>query len=194
MTFFLTLPGVPLIYYGDEIGMKYIDGLPNKEGSLLSKGNRAGSRTPMQWDASAEAGFSTASPEHFYLPVDSSANRPNVAQQENDPHSLLNYTRRLLKLRKEYPALACRSEIKFWQEGKNNYPLVYERRKGNQRILICINPSGKEIKTVRRYNRSFSKLTPIINDNNHQGQIVKLRGKNLHLHVQPLSIGIYKID
>lgn len=194
MTFFLTLPGVPLIYYGDEIGMKYIDGLPNKEGSLLSKGNRAGSRTPMQWDASAGAGFSTASPEHFYLPIDSSANRPNVAQQENDPHSLLNYTRRLLKLRKEYPALACRSEIKFWQEGKNNYPLVYERRKGNQRILICINPSGKEIKTVRRYNRSFSKLTPIINENSHQGQIVKLRGKNLHLHVQPLSIGIYKID
>ncbi len=118
MTFFLTLPGVPLIYYGDEIGMKYIDGLPNKEGSLLSKGNRAGSRTPMQWDASAGAGFSTASPEHFYLPIDSSANRPNVAQQENDPHSLLNYPRRLLKLRKEYPALACRSEISFGKKGR----------------------------------------------------------------------------
>ncbi|MEG2674839.1 MAG: alpha-amylase family glycosyl hydrolase, partial [Muribaculaceae bacterium] len=60
MAFFMTLPGVPTIYYGDEIGMKFIDNLPDKEGSMLKSGNRAGSRTPMQWDSTINAGFSNA--------------------------------------------------------------------------------------------------------------------------------------
>lgn len=61
---------------GDEIGMRFIDGLPNKEGSLLPKGNRAGSRTPMQWDATPGAGFSTANPDQYYLPIDSACESP----------------------------------------------------------------------------------------------------------------------
>ena len=138
IVFFLTQPGVPCIYYGDEIGMRFIDGLPNKEGSMLSRGNRAGSRTPMQWDATPGAGFSTASSDKFYLPLDSLDNRPNVAVQERDSASQLHFVRRLLKLRREYPALACRGGIEFFQEGKNAYPMVYERRKDGQRILICI--------------------------------------------------------
>lgn len=193
MTFFLTLPGVPLIYYGDEIGMKFIDGLPNKEGSLLPKGNRAGSRTPMQWDNTNGAGFSSAPSTLFYLPVDSAPDRPNVAEQEKNPNSLLNYTRWLLHLRDAHPALACRGEIEFWQEGKNPYPLVYERKKGNERILVCINPSGKEVKTIRKYSRSINKITPLTSKNEGT-QTLRLYKKGLHIHVQPLSIGIYKID
>jgi maltose alpha-D-glucosyltransferase / alpha-amylase len=194
LAFFLTLPGVPLIYYGDEIGMKFIDGLPNKEGSMLSKGNRAGSRTPMQWDSSPGAGFSTASIKQYYLPIDTCANRPNVEQEEKDSLSLLNYVRRLLELRKEHPALACRGEIQFWQEGSDKYPLVYERKEGSERILICINPSGRTVKTERSYTRSFRKLTPLLTTGGNTEQRIKLKGKKLQLSVPPLSIGIYKIQ
>lgn len=192
IVFFLTQPGVPCIYYGDEIGMRFIDGLPNKEGSMLSRGNRAGSRTPMQWDATPGAGFSTASSDKFYLPLDSLDNRPNVAVQERDSASQLHFVRRLLKLRREYPALACRGGIEFFQEGKNAYPMVYERRKDGQRILICINPSGRKVKTVRKYAGSFKTITPILTEGKEQG--LKVRKGLLYLDVPELSIGIYKID
>jgi len=64
-TFLLTFPVIPFIYYGDEIGMRYIEGLRSKEGGYA----RTGSRTPMQWDNSPNAGFSTASSEQLYLPM-----------------------------------------------------------------------------------------------------------------------------
>lgn len=193
LTFFLTQPGVPCIYYGDEIGMRFIDGLPNKEGSLLPKGNRAGSRTPMQWDATPGAGFSTANPDQYYLPIDSACNRPNVAQQANDPDSQLNYVRRLLALRREYPALACRGGITYMQTGTNHYPLVYERQSGNgQRLLICINPSGRTITTQRECRQPISRLTSILTQGDKQ-RISYKRGK-LHLNTPPLSIGIYQLQ
>ncbi len=66
MTFLLTLPGVPFIYYGDEIGMKYIPKSPDVEGSRT----RSGSRTPMQWDDSKNAGFSVAEAKNIYIPQD----------------------------------------------------------------------------------------------------------------------------
>ena len=193
LAFFLTMPGVPLIYYGDEIGMKFIDGLPNKEGSQLSKGNRAGSRTPMQWDSTPGAGFSAAPLDAYYLPIDTCSNRPNVEQQEKDPQSLLNYVRRLLELRKQHPALACRGEIQFWQRGDNNYPLVYERSQGNERILVCINPSGKDIKTTRAYDRFFNKLVPLLTVGTNK-KAVRCKSGKLYIDASRLSIGIYKIQ
>jgi maltose alpha-D-glucosyltransferase/alpha-amylase len=87
--FLLTMPGTPFIYYGDEIGLRTLDGLPSKEGGY----HRTGSRTPMQWDDTANAGFSTAAPEQLYLPVDSRPDRPTVAHQTADAHSLLNTVR-----------------------------------------------------------------------------------------------------
>lgn len=192
IAFFLTQPGVPCIYYGDEIGMRFIDGLPNKEGSLLSAGNRAGSRTPMQWDATLGAGFSTASPDKFYLPLDSLSDRPNVATQEQDSTSQLHFVRRLLKLRLEYPALACRGEIEFFQHGKDAYPMVFERRKDGQRILVCINPSGRSVKAVRGYASGFKTITPILS----QGKVQNIKARKGHLYIDApkFSIGIYQID
>lgn len=146
----------------------------------------------MQWDATPGAGFSTASSDKFYLPLDSLDNRPNVAVQERDSASQLHFVRRLLKLRREYPALACRGGIEFFQEGKNAYPMVYERRKDGQRILICINPSGRKVKTVRKYAGSFKTITPILTEGKEQG--LKVRKGLLYLDVPELSIGIYKID
>lgn len=101
MTFFLTMPGVPFIYYGDEIGMKYEMNLPSKEGS----NERAGTRTPMQWAPGATAGFSTCTPNKLYLPVATDGGKITVASEEKDPNSMLNYTRRLIELRHATPAL-----------------------------------------------------------------------------------------
>ena len=87
------MPGVPFLYYGDEIGMRY-QNLPTKEGGYF----RTGSRTPMQWSDGVNAGFSTGRSEDLYLPVDPSPDAPNVAAQERDPESLLNRLQRLLHL------------------------------------------------------------------------------------------------
>lgn len=193
LTFFLTQPGVPCIYYGDEIGMRFIDGLPNKEGSMLSKGNRAGSRTPMQWDESQGAGFSKAPLNTFYLPIDSLADRPNVAVQEKNDESTLNFVRRLLQLRQKYEALACRGNIKFILSKDSSYPLLYEREKNGQRFLICINPSGKEAKTVRTYEGKVTQITPILTGERTNRQIIKCRNKKLMVTAPALSIGIYQI-
>lgn len=193
LTFFLTQPGVPCIYYGDEIGMRFIDGLPNKEGSMLTKGNRAGSRTPMQWDNSPGAGFSAAPINKFYLPIDSLPDRPNVEQQEKDSLSQLHFVRRLLQLRKKYPALACRGDIEFIQTGNNPYPMVYERSKGNERVLICINPTARTIKTNREYRKKLGSLIPLIESHGTEKQKISYKNKQLYLDIPALSIGIYQI-
>jgi len=136
--FVLTMPGVPFIYYGDEIGMKYLD-LPSKEGGYT----RTGSRTPMQWNGKKNAGFSSGSAKELYLPIDPDANRPTVEAQEKDPKSLLNTVRRLSELRHAMPALAGDADYAELFIKKHQYPIVYLRRRGKNRVLIAINPSGK---------------------------------------------------
>lgn len=101
MTFLLTLPGIPFIYYGDEIVMTYIPNSPDVEGSRA----RSGTRTPMQWDHSPNAGFSAAVTNRLYIPQDPDPNRPTVSKQDKDPNSLLTYVRTLLTLRASSPAL-----------------------------------------------------------------------------------------
>jgi maltose alpha-D-glucosyltransferase/alpha-amylase len=133
--FQLTWPTLPAIYYGDEIGMRFQPGLPDHEGSTLSsRYNRAGSRTPMQWDATANAGFSTAPAERLYLPIDPDPGRPTVAAQRADQDSLLHLVRRLIALRKTTPELRARASVNVLHTG---YPLVYTRA---DRYLIAINP------------------------------------------------------
>lgn len=132
---FLTLPGVPFIYYGDEIGMRYLD-VRTKEGGY----HRTGSRTPMQWDNSENRGFSSASKDKFYLPVDESKDAPTVEAQEKDPSSLLNEVRRLTALKHEYTDLNADASFEVIYAEKENFPFIY--RRGN--LVIAINPSGKE--------------------------------------------------
>jgi glycosidase len=139
----LTMPGVPFIYYGDEIGMKFLPGVPNKEGGTLGKVQRCGSRTPMQWSEEKNAGFSTAPAEKLYLPIDPSEPRPDVATQENDPASMLNFTRALLKLRREHPALANAADFQPLYAEKNKYPFIYLRVAGTDRIIVAINPAER---------------------------------------------------
>jgi len=131
----LTLPGVPFIYYGDEIGMRYLD-VPTKEGGYT----RTGCRTPMQWSAKRNAGFSDAPAKSLYLPIDPRADRPTVAAQEDDPLSLLNTVRALTSLRRNSKALSARGEFRALHLRACAYPLVYLRRWRHERYIIALNP------------------------------------------------------
>ena len=143
MTFFLTMPGVPFIYYGDELGMKYQDGIAPKEGSR----NRAGSRTPRQWTPGPTAGFSTCAPAQLYFPVATDGGKLTVEAEEKDPGSMLNYVKRLLALRASVPALGNDAG---WQllntlDGEQ-YPMVYLRTAASgERCLVALNPSEKAV-------------------------------------------------
>jgi glycosidase len=132
--FLLTWPTLPVVYFGDEIGMRYVPGVPDKEGSQLDDQTRQGSRTPMQWDDTANAGFSAAPPEKLYLPIDPDEDRPTVAAQREDQESLLNQVRRLIALRAAHPALGSGGTVEVLNTG---YPFVYTRG-GNH--LIVTNP------------------------------------------------------
>ncbi|MDV6284956.1 alpha-amylase family glycosyl hydrolase [Rhodococcus jostii] len=135
-TFLLTWGSVPSIYYGDEIGMRYLPGLPDVEGSICYPGyNRAGCRTPMQWDdALPNAGFSEAADEAIYLPQDSDPYRPTVVAQLADSGSLLHTVRRLLSLRAATPALGVGSDQQVLVA---DYPFAYIRGGSH---LVVVNP------------------------------------------------------
>ena len=100
--FLLSMPGAPFLYYGEELGMRYLGDLPSKEGGF----ERTGSRTPMQWDSTLNAGFSSAKPEDLYLPVDPSPDRPTVESQTADETSLYHEVKRLIAVRMAHEALA----------------------------------------------------------------------------------------
>ncbi|MBP5334219.1 MAG: alpha-amylase [Bacteroidales bacterium] len=141
MTFFLTMPGVPFIFYGDEIGLKQNPAAPPTEGS----GGRAGCRIPMLWDGSANAGFSTAPIDKIYIPQDPDPDRMTVEKAEADPASLLNYVRGLLRLRKEVKALGADASWRLVSSLEQPYPMVYERKLGGERCYVVINPSAKAV-------------------------------------------------
>lgn len=133
--FLLTMPGVPFLYYGDEIGMRYLE-LGTKEGGYL----RTGSRTPMQWSTGKNLGFSSASEEKLYLPVDGSPDAPTVEKQEADPDSLLQTVRAVLRLRGKEPDLQAEPNLEIVYAEEGELPFVY-RRGG---LLLAVNPSSKE--------------------------------------------------
>ena len=137
--FLLSMPGAPFIYYGDEIGMRYVEGLVSVEGGY----GRTGSRSPMQWDDAENAGFSTASSEKLYIRQDSSIDRPTVKAQKADKNSLYNEIKKLISIRLAQPALQSKGEIKFIYAEKNEYPLAYLRSAENEKILIIINPADR---------------------------------------------------
>lgn len=133
-TFIMTMPGVPINYYGDEIGMQYLH-IAAKEGGR----DRTGSRTPMQWCEGKNLGFSES--DTPYLPVDSSPNAPTVEAQLPDENSLLSFVKSLIALRRNHPALWADSEYRTIVSG---YPAVYERFSDEEIIRVILNPSAKE--------------------------------------------------
>ena len=143
--FLLSMPGAPYIYYGDEIGMRYIEGLTSKEGGY----NRTGARSPMQWDDGVNAGFSKASANDLYIPIDPDAKRPTVKEQINDEQSLFSEVKKLIAVRQSHKALQNLGDIEFISDGANGKPLAYIRSFDGEKILVALNPSNSpaEIKT-----------------------------------------------
>ena len=135
--FLLSMPGAPYIYYGDEIGMNYVEGLTSVEGGY----GRTGSRSPMQWDDSANAGFSSASADKLYIPIDPDPARPTVQSEQKDPSSLLNEVRRLIAVRQAHKALQSLGGIEFVRSGEKGSPLSYIRTFEDERILVIIDPT-----------------------------------------------------
>jgi maltose alpha-D-glucosyltransferase / alpha-amylase len=129
----LSLPGTPVIYYGDEIGM----------GDNIYLGDRNGVRTPMQWSADRNAGFSRANPQRLYLPVivdpEYHYESINVEAQQNNLHSMLRWLMRLIKLRRRHQAFG-RGSIEFLQP-RNSKVLAFIRQLGDERILVVANLS-----------------------------------------------------
>lgn len=132
--FLLALPGIPLIYYGDEIGISYNKNL-NKDGGY----RRTGSRSPMQWSSNVNAGFSTN--KKLYLPVNKDYKRRNVESYSKDDSSLYNLVKHLCKIRKESDALTADAEFKLISSG---YPLIFKRETKKEEWVIAINPSNKK--------------------------------------------------
>jgi maltose alpha-D-glucosyltransferase/alpha-amylase len=134
------LPGSPILYYGDEIGM----------GDNIWLPDRNGVRTPMQWEPAPTAGFSAAEPARFYAPVIDSAEygpaRVNVADQLADPGSLLNFTRRLIAVRRQHPALSrggCRCVT------SDDRAVVTLLRTGEGETLAAVHNLSAQPQTVR---------------------------------------------
>jgi maltose alpha-D-glucosyltransferase / alpha-amylase len=130
----LTMPGSPIIYYGDEIGM----------GDDIWLFDRNGVRTPMQWNSSQNGGFSEAQPDQLYAPVvDSSDYNPekvNVSDQMADPDSLFNLTRRLLEVRKLHPVFG-RGDFAWADTPKA--VTAYFRSNLDEQLLILNNLSSE---------------------------------------------------
>ena len=185
--FLLTMPGVPCIYQGDEIGMRHIDNLPSKEGGYC----RTGARTPMQWNSDANAGFSKAAKERLYLPIDPSDDRPTVAAQDQDENSLLNFVRKMIRLRFSNPALAAGAAFKPLHAMKNRYPFVYLRTaESGEKVIVAINPSASESSALIKSHKSAATLKQLVGEN----VSVKSHAEGVVIHLQGFGYAIFKVD
>ncbi len=145
---YLTLRGTPIMYYGEEIGMKTTPPTRKEDvkdpigrtGWPKEKG-RDGQRTPMQWDASENAGFSKATP---WLPVPETAKTHNVADESKDSESVLAFYKRVLKLRHTSKALLDGTYAPLNENDQN--VLSYLRVYKDQAVLVALNMSGTEQK------------------------------------------------
>ncbi|MGB8668369.1 MAG: alpha-amylase family glycosyl hydrolase [Pseudolabrys sp.] len=135
----LTLRGTPTMYYGDELGIGRV-AIPHEAVKDAWEKNEPGlglgrdpSRTPFQWDATSNAGFSSGTP---WLPVDPSFKSHNVKVLRADPASILSLYRDLLSIRRKHPALVSGT---FRLQGTEGNALVFERKAENERIVVCLN-------------------------------------------------------
>ncbi|HVA62073.1 MAG TPA: maltose alpha-D-glucosyltransferase [Mycobacteriales bacterium] len=148
----LSLPGSPVIYYGDEIGM----------GDNIYLGDRDGVRTPMQWSPDRNAGFSTCDPQRLYLPVIMDPvygyAALNVEAEMRQATSLLHWTRRMIGVRRQHPTfgLGTYSEL----SSSNPSVLAFVREFGDD-LVLCVNNLSRFAQPVELDLRRFEGRTPI---------------------------------
>ncbi len=191
LTLFTTMPWVPIIYYGEEIGIRNQESAPYKEGSHTSR-NRSSCRTPMQWSDDVNAGFSTADPTAIYLPIDPDPKRATVAAEQDDPNSMLNYVRGILSLRAKTPALSTRGDWQLLSRVEQPYPMVYMREADGERYIVALNPSGKSVEcSFDAQGDKFSTLYG--NDAGRKSRAAVAKGKAT-LKMKPVSAVVMKIE
>jgi Glycosidases len=186
MAFGITMPGVPFIYYGNEIGMRQLSDMPQIEGAYKP---RAGARTPMQWTSGTNHGFSSADFSKLYLPVDTSSDAPNVETEQNDPASLINRVKKLISLKHTEPALASYAEFVPLYAKENTYPFVYARASGNDVLLVIINPAEKAATAEFQLNVPYNKVQLLV------GQKMNINKKDMTVSVDApgISYAVYKL-
>ena len=153
----LSMPGTPVIYYGDEIGM----------GDNIFLGDRDGVRTPMQWSMDRNGGFSRADPAQMVLPPIMDANygyqAVNVEAQARDPHSLLNWTRRMLAVRRRHQAFG-RGTQRFLYPG-NRKVLAFLREHtlddGRTETILCVSNLSRTAQAVEVDLSAFAGRVPV---------------------------------
>ena len=148
----LTMPGTPVLYYGDEIGM----------GDNVFLGDRDGVRTPMQWSPDRNGGFSRADPASLALPPIMDPlygyETVNVEAQERDRHSLLNWVKRMLAVRREHQAFGRGTQT--FLRPANRRILAYLRQHEGETIL-CVANLGRTAQAVELELREFEGCTPV---------------------------------
>jgi len=148
----LSLPGSPVLYYGDEIGM----------GDNIWLGDRDGVRTPMQWTPDRNAGFSTCDPGRLYLPVNMDSiygyQVTNVESQTQNTSSLLHWTRRMIQVRKANPAFGMGS---FHDIGGSNPSVLSFVREFGDDIVLCVNNLSRFAQPVELDLRPWEGSQPI---------------------------------
>jgi alpha-glucosidase len=176
---YLTLRGTPILYYGEEIGMKTTPPTRKEDvkdpigrtGWPKQKG-RDGERTPMQWDGSENAGFSKAAP---WLPVPETAKTHNVADESKDPESVLVFYKKVLKLRHTNKALLDGSYVPLNENDQN--VLSYLRAYKDQVVLVALNMSGAEQKVnleMSQHGFSSTKSLVATGKSSAKGDVVTL--------------------
>ncbi len=148
----MSLPGTPIVYYGDEIGL----------GDNIYLGDRDSVRTPMQWSADRNAGFSRANPQKLFLPViidpEYHYEAVNVEAQQKNPQSLLWWMKRLIALRKRFKAFG-RGSIRFIYP-ENSKVLAFVRQYENETILVVANLS-RFVQHVELDISDYKGVTPV---------------------------------
>ena len=191
ITLFLTLPTPPIVYYGEEIGMRNLDYALPKEGSFTSR-NRSVCRTPMQWSTERNAGFSKVEDaSKLYLPVDNAYTFPNVAEQEKNENSVLAYVKGLLALRAATPALGVEGEWKYVGDMDNPYPMIYARMLGDEKYVVVFNPAAREVE---------GKIAPLgkkakwVYGNDASLAKCKTSKEGHTFKMKPISVAIFKME
>jgi len=148
----LSLPGSPVLYYGDEIGM----------GDNIWLGDRDGVRTPMQWTPDRNAGFSTCDPARLYLPVIMDPvygfQALNVESESKNTSSLLHWNRRMIQIRKQHPTFGMGD---FAELGSSNPSVLAFTRSFGDDVVLCVNNLSRFPQPVELDLRRYEECTPI---------------------------------
>ncbi len=179
-----SLPGTPVLYYGDEIGM----------GDNVYLGDRDGVRTPMQWSADRNAGFSDSNPHRLYLPLITEQGyhyeSVNVETQHDDPASLLSWMRQLVALRKRRPVLG-RGQLDFL-EPDNPHVLAFVRSMEGEAPFLCVANLSRLAQHVELDLRDFGQFTPV--EAFGQTRFAPLTDKPYHLTLAPYGFFWFSLE